>query len=243
MSRRLACLALGLAALAAGGCASTAPGNPADPWERVNRPVFHFNDRVDTYVLRPVAQGWTFITFEGMRDSVARFYYNARFPSRFVSSFGQGEAEKGLNELGRFLVNSSVGVGGLFDPASEFGFPHHDEDIGQMFGRWGIPPGPYWVIPFFGPSDPRDAAGMVGDMLLNPLTWFVRFSGVLNVINSRAIAEPQIANAKKTALDYYVFVRDAFLQNREAAVADRAEGSAKTSGPYDDLYELPAVEE
>jgi phospholipid-binding lipoprotein MlaA len=229
--------ALALAATLAVGCAS---GPPADPWQEVNRPVFQMNDGLDRWVLRPVARGWTFVTFEELRESVSRFYFNARFPVRFVSSLGQGKGEEALNEVGRFLVNTTVGVAGLFDPATEFGFPRSDEDVGQMFGRWGIPAGPYWVIPLLGPSSPRDAAGMVGDLLLSPFLWIdapVYGLGVVNAINSRALADAEIENAKRTALDYYVFVRDAYVQNRQAAVEDRSTGG--TGGPYDDLYDLP----
>jgi phospholipid-binding lipoprotein MlaA len=233
MRRSALVLALALAA----GCAS----NPSpDPWESMNRPVFRFNDRVDTWVLRPLARGWTFVTFEDLRESVSRFFFNAAFPARFVATVGQGKGEAAANELGRFLVNTTVGVVGLFDPATPLGFPRSDEDLGQMFGRWGIPPGPYWVLPLLGPSSPRDAVGTVGELLMSPFLWIpvpVYGLGALNAVNSRALADAEIENARRTALDYYVFVRDAFVQNRAAAVEDRAGDGAR--GPFDDLYDLP----
>lgn len=225
--------------LAVAGCAT---GPPEDPWQGWNRPMFGFNAAADTYVLRPIAQGWTFVTFEDMRQSIRRVFFNASFPSRFVSSVGQADATKAMTELGRFLVNTTVGIGGLFDPATRFGMARYDEDIGQMFGAWGIPPGPYWVIPLLGPSSPRDALGLVGDALLSPFLWIpapLYGVGVVNAVNSRALADEEIQTAKEGALDYYVFVRDAYVQNRAAAVEDRASDSAKGSGPYDDLYELP----
>jgi phospholipid-binding lipoprotein MlaA len=234
------CAALLAAALLAAGCAK---GPPEDPWQSWNRPMFRVNDAADVWVLRPIALGWTFVTFEGMRNSVKRFFFNAAFPSRFVSSLGQGEGGKAADEAGRFIVNTTVGVVGLFDPATHFGFPRHDEDIGQMFGRWGIPPGPYLVLPLLGPSSPRDAVGMVGDMALSPFLWLdvpTYGLGFLNVVNSRAIADPEIQRARATALDFYVFVRDAFVQNRAAAVANERQTSpAKGGGVYDDLYDLP----
>lgn len=237
------CAALLAAALLAAGCAK---GPPEDPWQSWNRPMFRVNDAADTWVLRPIALGWKFVTFEEMRLSVRRFFFNLAFPSRFVSSLGQGEASKAADEAGRFIVNSTVGIAGLFDPASHFGFPRHDEDIGQMFGRWGIPPGPYLVLPLLGPSNPRDAVGTVGDMALSPLLWLdvpTYGLGFLNVVNSRAIADPEIQRARATALDFYVFVRDAFVQNRAAAVANEAQPSpAKGGSPYDDLYDLPDEE-
>jgi phospholipid-binding lipoprotein MlaA len=241
--RRAAQLAL-LAALAlfASACAGTPP-NPADPWQGMNRPVFQFNDGVDRYVLRPVSRGWTFITFEGLRDSVAKFFYNASFPSRFVSNVGQAEGQQAITEVARFLVNTTVGVAGFFDPATRWGLPRRDEDIGQMFGRWGIPTGPFWVVPLMGPSDPRDFAGSVFDTALSPLTWFVPGAGVVSVVNSRARADKRIEAARESALDYYVFVRDAFLQYRSSAVGNSVGLSDYGSGVYyesgrDELYEV-----
>lgn len=230
-------------AMLATGCAK---GPPEDPWQFWNRPMFRVNDAADRWVLRPVALGWKFVTFEELRHSVRRFFFNLAFPSRFVSSLGQGEGSKAADEAGRFIVNSTVGIAGLFDPATHFGFPRHDEDIGQMLGRWGIPPGPYLVLPLLGPSSPRDAVGTVGDMALSPLLWLdvpTYGLGFLNVVNSRAIADPEIQRARATALDFYVFVRDAFVQNRAAAVANEAQASpAKGGSPYDDLYDLPDEE-
>ncbi len=241
--RRAAQLAL-LAALAlfASACAGTPP-NPADPWQGMNRPVFQFNDGVDRYVLRPVSRGWTFITFEGLRDSVAKFFYNTAFPSRFVSNVGQGEGQQAITEVARFLVNTTVGVAGFFDPATRWGLPRRDEDVGQMFGRWGIPTGPFWVVPLLGPSDPRDFVGTVFDTALSPLTWFVPGSGVVSVVNSRARADKRIEAARRSALDYYVFVRDAFLQYRASAVGNSEGLSDYGAGEYygstgDDLYEV-----
>ena len=237
--------ALAATALLASACASTPPpaGGVADPWQAWNRPVFAFNTKVDDYVLAPVAHGWIFITPQGVRDAVGRFFFNVRFPSRFVSSVGQGEALRALAEVGRFVVNSTFGIAGLFDPATELGLPRYESDIGIMFGRWGIPPGPFWVIPLVGPSSPRDAVGMVGDALLNPLSWLPPFwlpyaTGALNIVNSRALADKQIVNARRTALDFYVFVRDAYIQRRAAAVRGAGTPAQAGVGAYD-LYGAP----
>ena len=236
---------LAATALLAAACASPPPpaGGVADPWQAWNRPVFKFNTKVDDYVLAPVAHGWIFVTPKAVRDAMGRFFFNVRFPSRFVSSVGQGEPRKAATEVGRFLLNTTFGIAGLFDPATEVGLARYDEDIGQMFGRWGIPPGPYWVIPLLGPSDPRDAVGSVFDSLLNPLSWLPPFwlpyaTGGLYVVNARALADKQIENARRTALDYYVFVRDAFLQNRASAVRDSNPPVQAGTGTYD-LYSAP----
>jgi phospholipid-binding lipoprotein MlaA len=250
---RTALLVLLSAAALAVGCAGP---NPVDPWERVNRPVFRFNDAVDRKALGPVARGWKRISSEGVRTSVSNFFYNVQFPSRFVSNVGQAEGQQAMIETARFVVNSTVGVVGIFDPASSWGLPRRDEDIGQMFGRWGIPPGPYWMIPLLGPSNPRDAVGRVGDSLLSPFFWInvllgiPTFGGptVVDLVNERAIADERIESARRSALDYYVFVRDAFMQYREAAIRNRGGYSpygadpAAGAGPDDDLYEVDGAE-
>lgn len=250
MKRRRAARLISLTALVFLGaaCASTAPPNPADPWQSMNRPVFSFNDGVDKYVLRPVARGWNFITFDGLRDSVAKFYYNTAFPSRLVSNVGQAEGQQAITEVARFLINTTVGVAGFFDPATKWGLPRRDEDVGQMFGRWGIPPGPYWMVPLLGPSDPRDLVGTAFDTALSPLTWFVPFSGVLNIVNSRARADDRIEAARRSSLDYYVFIRDAYTQYRASAVGNSEGLSDYGSGAYyesgrDELYEVDGEKE
>jgi len=241
----LAFLALQLSA-----CAGTPP-NPEDPWQGFNRPVFRFNEGADKYALRPVAKGWTAITFDGLRDSVAKFFYNAQFPSRFVSNVGQADGQQAMIEVVRFVLNSTVGVAGFFDPATRWGLARRDEDVGQMFGRWGVPSGPFLMLPLLGPSNPRDATGLLFDTALSPFTWvsilvvpLYGAPGVLNVVNARARADEQIESARRSALDYYVFVRDAFMQYRKAQInnsgsaSDYGSGEIYGAGPGDELYEV-----
>jgi phospholipid-binding lipoprotein MlaA len=258
MNRRRAAIgALVCAASLTIGCAGANP-NPADPWQGMNRPVFRFNEGVDKHALRPAARGWKAISSDGVRDSVAQFFYNVSFPSRFVSNVGQAEGQQAMIEMARFLVNTTVGVVGFFDPATRWGLPRRDEDVGQMFGRWGVPAGPYWVIPLMGPSNPRDATGFVIDSLLSPFTWVSFLTGiptfgaptVVNVVNARARADEQIESARRSALDYYVFVRDAYTQYRESAiknsgaVSDYGSGAIyDESGPSDDLYDVDGGKE
>jgi phospholipid-binding lipoprotein MlaA len=244
--RRVAPISLlAAAAVLSLACAGNPP-NPEDPWQGFNRPVFRFNEGVDRFVLRPVAQGWTFITFDGLRDSVAKFYYNIAFPGRFVSNVGQADAQQAVVEVARFAINTTVGLVGFFDPATRWGLPRRDEDIGQMFGRWGIPPGPFLQVPLLGPSSPRDLVGTVFDTALSPLTWvsqWVPFLGVPNIINTRARADERIQAARNSSLDFYVFVRDSWVQYRAAAVANSGGLSDYDSSAYitpsADLYELP----
>ena len=214
---RLARAALALGCLAAlAGCASTSQPH-ADRLESINRPVFGANQHLDDYAIGPVGRGWKAITPAPVRDSISNAYHNLTFPDRFVSSLGEGELRKAGSELARFLINSTMGIAGLLDPATVAGIPKYDEDVGKMLARWGVPPGPYIVIPIAGPSTPRDLAGGLLDLTLNPLTWTGMPGmglGVLFAINGRAQEDQEIETAKRTALDYYVFVRDAYIQRR-----------------------------
>lgn len=241
-AHRLACVVL-VAALA--GCFTPMgpDGRPIrDPYEGSNRVAFAFNDGLDRYVLNPLAEGWRFITFHEMRVALDKLFYNLRFPVRFVSTLGQGKGIAAGSELGRFLINSTVGIAGLWDPATRIGLDQHDEDLGQMFGKWGIGSGPYWVVPLLGPSGPRDFVGSVFDMLLGSLPSLLLEVPVttfpLSMLNGRAIADPQVEIARGTALDLYVFTRDGYLQHRKAQVEDRDVPGREGQGPPDDLYEI-----
>ena len=155
------------------GCATTqAPASSqevADPIEPVNRAIFSFNMFVDTWLLEPVARGYRFVTPEPARRSVANFLANLRSPVIFANDALQGERERAGITLGRFMINTTLGVAGLFDPASALGYHRHDEDFGQTLGVWGVPSGPYLMLPLLGPSNGRDTAGRVGDYFINPL--------------------------------------------------------------------------
>ena len=169
-ARRAASIGVGLLVLGLGtGCATKGPGGETrDPLQGVNRPIFGFNVFLDDWAVGPAARGYKKITHPRMRQSVTNFFYNLDFPKRFVASVGQAEGEKAATEVGRFVVNTTIGVAGFFDPATRFGMARYDEDIGQMFGRWGIPGGPYWVLPLLGPSNPRDTTGYIAQVFLNP---------------------------------------------------------------------------
>jgi phospholipid-binding lipoprotein MlaA len=214
-----------LAALVASalGCATTSPQHQqiSDSLEPINRPVFRFNTAVDDHALGPVARGYKSVTSDGVRSSLANAQRNLGFPPRFVAHVGQANFVEAGSELGRFLLNSTLGVAGLFDPATEAGLGKYDADLGMMFARWHVPPGPYLVLPVLGPSNPRDAVGDLLGMAMNPLLYTgttVAPVGVLFAINTRAQADDQIRNARASALDYYVFVRDAFVQHRTARI-------------------------
>lgn len=249
--RRPAALLLSLALLLAlPGCVTYPPGWDAaqrgrDPYQGANRAIFGFNDGVDRFVLAPLARGWTFVTFEALRESLDRFFRNLGFPVRFVSSLGQGKLAGAGHELGRFATNSTIGVLGLFDPASRLGLERSNEDFGQMFGAWGVPAGPYWVVPILGPSNPRDFVGGLFDLTLDlgNAFWIAGIPGVaaLDAVNSRALNDQRIRRLRESALDYYVSVRDGYTERREALVEDRTvrdDIEGETAPPDDSLYEV-----
>ncbi len=217
------------------GCATTRYPDGSinhDPVEGSNRGVFSFNRGLDEYVLEPVADGWAFITPNGLVVAFDRFFTNLKFPVRFLTNLGQGEIVQSGAEVGRFIVNTTIGILGFFDLATPMGIGFYEEDFGQMFGRWGIPSGAYWMVPIVGPSSPRDLVGFFFDSVFNLLPWF---GTPVALVNSRAIAAPQIDLAEETALDYYVFVRDAYIQRRNAQVLNTLGDAA---GSSDELYEI-----
>lgn len=238
MRSRLFVIALVFGAVL-GGCARTPESQEIrDPWEPVNRPVFGFNRKVDDHAIGPVARGWKKVTPGAMRDGISNFYRNLTFPQRFLSSVGQAEGEKAGTEFARFLVNSTIGIGGIFDPASAIGLEKYDESLGKMFATWGVPPGPFIVVPILGPSTPRDAVGGVIGVALNPLLWVgvgVPGLGVLFAVNGRAQSDEQIEAAKRASLDFYVFARDAFVQS--SGRGNWWDDSPIGTQP-DDLYEV-----
>ena len=246
MRLRSAVAALICVVLAA-GCASAPPMHEIrDTWEPVNRPIFGVNVSIDDLALGPVARGWKKITNGPVRRSVANVESNLEFPVRFLSHLGQAEFIAAGSELGRFLLNSTLGIAGLFDPAREAGLDVIPADFGTMFARWGIPSGPYIVMPILGPSTPRETIGGILTIPLDPLFWagfYLIPIDVLFAINSRAQADDVIAQARRSALDFYVFTRDAFIQrrNREIRgeyVTQPHDGETDPNFPPD-LYDLP----
>jgi phospholipid-binding lipoprotein MlaA len=206
-------------------------GRESDPLEWVNRGFFALNDGVDVYVLEPTARGWRAVTPRFVRRAVEHFFSNLQFPVRFVGCLTQGELVASGSELGRFVLNSTVGLAGFLDPASRIGLQLHQEDLGQSLGTWGVGPGPYLVLPLLGPSSVRDLV----DLPLSSATSFIPGLNVLNVVNTRAELIVEVREAKAASLDYYSFVRNAYLQRRRALVLNEV---AVPQEAEDDLYEL-----
>jgi len=242
-ARLLAC-ALLLAGLAfAGGARAddTQQAVDSDPWEGFNRKIFWFNDQVDTYVLKPVATGWDWVVPNPIQIWLGNFFDNLNFPIVTVNSLLQGKPTKAGVGIARFLVNTTVGFGGFFDPAtSEFGLKKVREDFGQTLAVWGLDSGPYLVLPFFGPTTPRDAVGTGVDAGMAVYPWLIPAlytygSRGLDLVNTRSRLLDQIEASKKSSFDYYVFVRNAYLQYRRNLINDQ---EGPRTGMYEDLYDV-----
>jgi len=238
--RRAALLALAITVLCA--CATGAPPTESDPGERVNRATFTVNDKLDVFVLAPIAQGWEWVTFESFRTALGRALTNLRFPVRFVGNLFQGEVKRTGEETARFVVNTTVGLLGFFDPAKGWGLEPHDEDFGQVLGFWGVPAGPYLVLPIFGPSNPRDTVGLAADTVLLMGPGLVSTAAALaiagvNRVNTRAFLLEPVREAKRSSLDYYVFRRNAYVQLRRRRATDD-DGRSQDGALDDDFYDI-----
>ncbi|HET9701320.1 MAG TPA: VacJ family lipoprotein [Burkholderiales bacterium] len=211
-----------LAALVS-GCATAR--DPRDPWETVNRATFEFNDAVDKAVVKPVAQGYKFITPGPVRTWVYNFFSNLNDVVVLANSLLQFKLVQARDDAARLFINSTWGLAGINDIASLVGLEKHNEDMGQTFGVWGIGPGPYFVIPLIGPSTVRDTVGLVGDAYIAPILNPDDISTRNLLIGLRLIsARAELLDAERiiedAALDEYAFIRDAFLQRRLNLIYD-----------------------
>lgn len=224
-STLLSCLAT-LFAFALGGCA-TAPGRTTsdDPWAGMNRGVYKFNDGLDRAVLKPTAKGYVKITPNWLRAGAGRFFDNLGYPVTIVNQLLQGKPKLFLQDAGRFLANSTLGLVGIFDVADHMHMPSHSEDFGQTLAVWGVPSGPYVMLPLLGPSTLRDAPGRIPDYFLGvfryvdvdtPIQLGVRAVDLINTRASLLSADGTLNNA----YDKYGILRDAWLQRREYLVFD-----------------------
>lgn len=205
------------------GCASN-PVDPSDPFEGVNRDFDAINMHLDGEILGPIADGYVENVNGGIRQSVTNFFENLGTPNDVVNSFLQGKLGDAFSGTGRFVVNSTLGIGGLFDPATSMGMTSLDEDFGQTLGVWGADDGAYLVIPLRGPNSVRDIWSLPVAYLTNPLTYFdlglisVPIS-VLNAIDTRSRLGTAIKISNE-ALDPYVFRREGYRQRRVDQIYD-----------------------
>ncbi|MGW8284328.1 MAG: MlaA family lipoprotein [Candidatus Deferrimicrobiaceae bacterium] len=202
------------------------PPRLADPLEPLNRALFVFNDKAYYWVMKPVAQGYAAIVPETARVSVRNFFRNITMPVRFVNNLLQGKIRNSGIELLRFLINTTTGIGGLFDPAkNDWHIEPRDGDLGQTLGKYGLGHGFYLVLPFLGPSSLRDTVGLAGDFFLNPVNYIdddrvVIGAHVLNTENEVSLRIGEYEDLTKSALDPYVAVRDAYSQHRAKKVEE-----------------------
>ena len=228
---------LGIAFVAAvllSGCATTAQ-NPKDPYEGFNRAMFSFNEAVDNVAVKPVATVYQNVLPSFVRTGVGNFFGNIGDIWIAVNNLLQGKAEDGMSDVARVIINTTFGVAGIFDVATEAGLPKHNEDFGQTLGKWGCSSGPYVVLPILGSSTVRDTIALPADFFGDPVGYkhpvHVRNQArVLRFVDRRAAALEPVKLIEEAALDKYEFVRDAYLQRRQNQIEDN--GAAKPN--YDD---------
>lgn len=224
---RISLVGVAVAALCMVGCASSKAAkkpDPRDPWERVNRVSYTVTDGVDRAVLKPAAKAYRAVTPNFVETGVSNFFDNLTYPRVVLNDLLQFKMNSVLHDTGRFVLNTTVGIGGLFDPATSAGLEKNDEDFGQTLGKWGVPSGPYVFIPLLGPSTVRDAFGGIPDQFTDPAI-FVDNTGVrygllgLGLLDTRA----RLLEAEKalgTVYDRYAILRSVYLQQREYKVRD-----------------------
>lgn len=237
-------LLIACALLSACAAHNEQPTDPTDPWEPMNRALYGLNDTVDRVSLKPIAKGYKAIVPSFARNGVSNFYDNLLTPLIMINNFLQGKPGDGFIDFGRLLINSTIGVGGLFDVATPIGLEEHDEDFGQTFAVWGIPDGPYVLIPVLGPYTLRDAIALPLDFLADPL-WHYRNSSVrdklwiMQAIDIRT-SFLSVEETLNKSYDPYVTLRQAYLQNREYVIYD---GNPPEEDFYEDFMDEDEIEE
>lgn len=227
-------MAAAFAATVLGGCATTA-NNPKDPYEGFNRAMFAVNEGLDV-VIKPVAQGYDAAAPLPVKTGIGNFFGNLYDVWTAFNNFLQGKGGDGISDVGRVLINSTLGIGGVFDVASEMGLEKHVEDFGQTLGKWGVGDGPYFYWPLIGPRTTRDTFGWAVDSYAD-LVWRIDDVPVRNslagvrYIDLRASLLPTDKVVEEAAFDKYIYIRDAYLQNRRSEIND---GNAPKAGCDDE---------
>jgi phospholipid-binding lipoprotein MlaA len=216
------------------GCSST----PGDPLEKFNRAMFKFNNDLDRAVIKPAADAYVKVVPRPVRTGVANGFSNLGYLNVIANDFLQAKWGQGVSDSGRMAVNTTVGVVGIFDVATKWGMPVHENSLGVTLGKWGVPPGPYLVFPVLGPSTVCDSPGIVMVIVTNPVywihpEWYVTVPlAALATVDARSRLDSLFRFRSETALDPYVFTRDAYLQYRNAQV--RGEKAPPTSQDFYD---------
>ncbi len=200
-----------------------------DPLIGLNRGFFQFNDKMYFWLLKPVARGYKFIIPFEFRSVIRNMFYNIRFPVRFINCLLQGKGQKAVAEASSFFLNTTIGILGMADAASYW--PHLDpspEDFGQTFAVWGVGSGPFLMLPFLGPSSFRDGVGLIGDTLSDPIFWLTyneEFRVRVGIragetVNATSLRIGEYEALKEAAIDPYVMIRNAWVQNRNKLIAE-----------------------
>jgi phospholipid-binding lipoprotein MlaA len=234
-SRPLTACACAATILAASGCA-TVDHDPADPFEGFNRAMFAVNEGLDKVAIKPVAQGYDAVTPLPVKVAVGNFFGNIWDSWTAINSLLQGKGADGLSDVGRVLINSTIGIGGVFDVAGEMGLVKHTEDFGQTLGTWGVPNGPYFYWPIIGPRTTRDTFGWLLDTYYDPV-WRVDDVALRNSlvalrytdIRAGYLAADKVV--EEAAFDKYSYIRDAYLQNRRSLIFDGVDSSPPPLSP------------
>lgn len=227
-----------LATLLLSGCASNevieseVETVEVDPYEGFNRNVYAFNETLDDYVAEPISDAYLWVTPQFIQTGIGNFFNNLEDINVVLNDMMQGKVSQGVDDTGRFAVNSTLGLLGLFDVATEFGLEKHDEDFAQTLAVWGVPQGPYLVLPVLGPSTSRGIPGSIFDTAANPATYVGFPVQAVQMLNARANASGSLRFIDEAALDPYVFTRESFLQYRKHLITD---GNSELT---DDILEL-----
>jgi phospholipid-binding lipoprotein MlaA len=233
-------LALGAAALLS-GCATTA--TPKDPFEKFNRAMFSFNDTVDRVALKPAATAYKNVAPSFVQTGVNNFFGNLTDLWSSLNNFAQLKGKDGMNDFMRFAVNSTLGLAGVLDIATPAGMRKHNEDLGQTLGYWGVPSGPYLMLPLLGPSTVRDTAALPGDWWgdswthVNDIPW--RNGGIaLRAVDQRASVLDASNLLEDAALDRYEFIRDGYMQRRSSKVLDTDKAQERADKVHEKLEKV-----
>ncbi len=204
-----------------------------DPFEGMNRGIFWFNERVDRYFLAPIAEGYDYVVPDPIQKGVGNFFENLSYPKYLVSDLVQLKFSEAASHTGRFLINTTLGVGGIFDIAKDLGLEREEEDFGIALAYHGVPSGPYLVLPLLGPSNVRDAVGKVVDTLVHPfmilsytdvragITDPIAYGGRgLDIVQTRVDFDEAIKAGRESSFDYYLFLQGAYTQYRRGVLYD-----------------------
>ena len=208
------------------GCATTEQMRAdRDPWRNLNRPIHNLNHDLDTALLRPVAKAYIKNVPKPLQQGIANFFHNLGEPNAAINDLLQGKSKSAVRVILRFIMNSTLGIGGIFDPASKNGLKRHKEDFGQTLAVWGFGEGPYMVLPIMGPTTLRDIPSRVVSSATNPFTYVKKNKiriplGIVGTINKRAEIEDSIKEVDQSAMDRYIFVREAYRDTRQFNIYD-----------------------